>query len=249
MKQLLILLLLIISPIWVNGQFQQQSDNSLRVEGIFITKEKPEKIDFKFTVSYKSLTFETCSDSLMIITKEISDILIKNGVEKELIRVSGISVNENYVYDAMTRIKNGYVGSAGIEIQDNFSQSFTEKMFKSMGSFKYEIEYNVKFSLSEMQKEKLRKNSLEKAIADAKEKAEIIAKQNNLQLIKINRITFEENIGYGLKSNEYDLVKEEEIMPILGQDVFNSELELNPKEISIVKTVLIEWIIKEKNNK
>ena len=247
MKRKLTFILLIIFPFWVNGQFQQQSDNSLRVEGVFITKEKPEKVNFVISVKNQSFDFKNCSDSLLIIITDISGILIENGIDKAIIRVSEIAVNENYEYESNIRTRQGFIGSARIEIQDNFSKNFTEKIFKSINLFKYEIGYNVKFSLSEEQKEKLRKISLEKAMDDAKQKAEIIAIQNDLELIKINRITLDEISGFGYRQDQYDLVKEEEIIPITRHDGFYSELELNPKEISIVKTVFIEWKIKKVN--
>jgi hypothetical protein len=80
-------------------------------------------------------------------------------------------------------------------------------------------------------------------MVDAKEKAEIIAKQTNFKLIKVNRIDFQDNAGFW--DNDYDIALEEEIMQIPRREDFYSNIELNPKEISIVKTVLIEWIIRE----
>jgi uncharacterized protein YggE len=246
MKTKLILLLIILFPFLAIGQFQQQSENSLRVEGIFITKEKPEMIDFSIFIKNKSLDFKKCSDSLLIIIKDISDVLIKNGLIKEKIKISEISVDENYEYESSRRIKNGFIGSAIIEINDIFSSSFTELIFKSINAFNNEIEYSVKFSLSEIQKEKLRKLSLEKALEDANHKAEVIARIKNIDLVRINRITLDESSGFGFRGDQYDLVMDEEVFPMTSEDFFYRELNLNPKEISIVKSVLIEWIIKDK---
>jgi len=246
MKTKLFLILTIILPSLANGQFQKQSENSLRVEGVFITKEKPEMIDFSIFIKNQSFDFKKCSDSLLIIIKNISDVLIENGLSKEKIRISEITVNENYEYESNLKTKNGFVGSARIEIQESFSTKFTELIFKSINSFNYEIGYSVTFSLSENQKEKLRKLSLEKAVEDANQKAEVIAKIGQIQLVRINRITLDETSGFGYRGDKYDLVMEEEMMPITRQEGFFRELNLNPEEISIVKSVLIEWIIKDK---
>jgi hypothetical protein len=246
MKTKLILLLIILFPFLAIGQLQQQSENSLRVEGIFITKEKPEMIDFSIFIKNKSLDYRKCSDSLLLIIKDISDVLIKNGLNKEKIKISEITVNENYVYESNSRIKKGFIGSAIIEIQDIFCTNFTELIFKSINSFKYEIGYGVKFSLSKNQKEKLRKLSLEKALEDANQKAEVIAKIKNIDLVRINRITLDETSGFGYRGDQYDLVMDEEMIPMTREDYFYRDLNLNPKEISIVKSVLIEWIIKDK---
>jgi len=59
--------------------------------------------------------------------------------------------------------------------------------------------------------------------------------------------TFDDISGLSYRDTEYDLVTEEELlMPIMREGAFNINLELSPKEISIIKCVLIEWIIKEK---
>lgn len=243
MKHLSAILWLFIVPFYVNGQFQEQSDNSLRVAGVYITKEIPEMVELNLKVSYTNMDYSTCSDSLLIITGKVSDRFIENGITKEKIRIAGIALNENYTYESGTRVKNGFVGNTKIEIRDSYSQNFVESIFKSIGSLEFTIDYNVSFSLSEPQKEKLRRLSLEKAIIDAKEKAELIAEQNNLKLVKINRVDFQDNAGFW--DNEYDLAFEEELIPITRREDIYSNIELNPKEISIVKTVQIEWIIRE----
>jgi uncharacterized protein len=242
--KLLTAFLLILLPIIGKAQYQQ-SDNTISVQGIFITKETPEQIDFYLTIRYVSPDFKSCSDSLLTITQAISNLLEKNGIKREMIRVSQISVNENYVYIQGERTKQGFIGSSRIEIQSILTQALTEKIFKSVVDFQYDVEYSVSFSLSEQQKEKLRKTSLEKAIQDAKEKAEIIASTNNLRLLRINKINFDDNTRFPMHS-EYDIVKEVLLTRLDYERPSISELNLNPKEIAIVKSVVIEWIIKEK---
>jgi uncharacterized protein len=246
MKHLTVFLLLCL-PIIGKGQFYQQSDNTISVQGVFITMETPEQIDFHLTIKYESPNFKSGSDSLLTITQEISNILEKNGIEKEIIRVSGISVNENYVYDYGERTKQGFIGSSRIEIQSILTQALTEKIFKSVGEFQYDVEYSVSFSLSEQQKEKLRKTTLEKAIQDAREKADIIAQSNNLRLVRINKVNFDDNMEFRPSHSEYDIVQEDFILTRTSPErPFLSELNLNPKEISIMKSIVIEWIIKKR---
>jgi uncharacterized protein len=245
MKNLTVLFLMFL-PVIGKAQFIQQSYNTIRVQGTFITKETPEQIDFSLTIRYASPDFKSCSDSLLAITQEITDILENNGFEREIIRISGISVNENYVYTHGERTKQGFIGSSKIDIQSVLTRELTEKIFRSIGEFKSDIEYSVRFSLSEEQKERLRKTSLEKAIQDAREKAEIIASGNNLELLRINKINFDENAGFGPMHSGYDIVDEETIMYMSIERPSLSELNLNPKEISIVKSIVIEWIIREK---
>jgi len=127
------------------------------------------------------------------------------------------------------------------------NQKLTEAIFKSTGEFHYDVEYSVNFSLSEQQKERLRKITLEKAIQDAREKADLIASSNNLRLVRINKVNFDDNMGFRPSHSEYDIVEEDFILAItLPERPSVSELNLNPKEISIVKSIIMEWIITKK---
>ena len=249
MKNFLTLFLLII-PICLKSQYIDQANNSLRVQGIYITKEKPEIIELAVFIRNKSRDFKTCSDSLTIVLQEVTEIFTKNKIEKEKIKISEISVDENIDYYSGERKKEGFVGVLKIEVQDEFSKTFIEKIFNSLASITFDLTYNVKFSLSESQKEKLRKLAIEKANDDALEKAHNIASINNLELIKINRISYESEFSFGIQNSGYDLVEGflYEEMPITRRatDFENSKLSINPKEVSIVKTVNMEWSIKEK---
>jgi uncharacterized protein len=237
----LIILLLICFSVPGKAQFIQQPDNTIRVQGIFITRETPEQVDFSFTIKYESPELKSCSDSLLIITQEISDILVQNGIEREVIRTSGISVNQNYVYSQGMRIKKGFIGTSRIEIQSILSQELTENVFRSISEFNHDVEYSVRFSFSEQQKDRLRKTSLEKAIDDAREKADIIARSNNLKLSGINRINYDEGGGFSPVHSGFDIVQDE-MMDFMGVErAMMPELNLNPKEISIMKSIVIEW--------
>ncbi len=153
MKHLAVFILICL-PVIVKAQYQQ-SDSTISVQGVFITKETPEQINFSFTIRYESPDFKSCSDSLLIITQMITNIFEKNGIEKEVIRISEMSVNENYVYLHDERKKQGFIGSSKIEIQSILTQALTEKIFRSIGEFQNDVEYSVSFSLSEQQKERL----------------------------------------------------------------------------------------------
>ncbi len=242
MNKLLILAIFIFIPFIENAQGQIQSDNSIMVEGLSITKEQPELIELSLDVNCKSHSFSSCSDSLMIIINSITKTLVKNGINKDLIHKSGISVTEDYKYISGKNVKVGFYGKSRIEISDLFSDEFKNAIFKSISDFQYEVKFNIQFSLSEVQKEKLRKNSLEEAINDAFEKAQIIAKQSQLELGNINKITVVDQNNRGYKGVSYDLVKEN-VSPGMRSEQYNST-EFNPEPMAIIKRVVIEWQFK-----
>lgn len=243
MKKLFILLFLI--PIISNAQFDPISNNSLRVEGIYITKEIPEQIEFLIDISIESMNYQICSDSTFLVIEKLKSKFQENGLDGSLLRIRSLSINENINWHEGKRINNGFLSNAKLEVKEIYKNEFIQKIFKSIQDYS-ELNYSIRFSLSENQKEKLRKIALEKSILDAKEKAKIIAQENNLILVKINKILYGDQWDLGFNSNlENDLINEE-IIPIYRQTIEYKNIDFNPPEISIKKIVTIEWIFKEK---
>lgn len=244
MKKMIVIFLLTI-PFLASAQAVRQGDEALRVRGVYIAKETPEQIDFAISVRHASPDFRTCSDGMILITREISDLLVRKGLDRQLVRISGLSVNENFSYRHGERIREGFIGTAAIEVQAVMSKELTGILFSAIHAIEHDIEYSVRFSLSEQQKERLEKTSLEKAMEDAWQKARIVASYNNLELIRINRISLVEE-GPGMyRQAEYDLTKEGMVFMDAAGSGF-PELSINPKEISIYKSVEMEWMIGKK---
>jgi uncharacterized protein YggE len=232
---------IMLVPLLATAQLSVQPDNTLRVKGTYITKEVPEQIDFTIFIRYSSRDFKTCSDSLLILARDLTDILVENGIERSLIKISNLAVNEKYVFPGGNRVREGFSGSATIEIQSIFTQGFTEAVFTALGSVNYDLSYNVGFSLSEEQKEKLGKAAIEKAMDDAVTKAETIAGRSNLNLKRINRIVFDDDPSSGFIYSADNLARHE-MLAVMEAPAF-SGLELNPQEISIARNITMEWII------
>jgi uncharacterized protein len=237
--------LLAILPLQTIGQLPEPADHhTVRVVGVFTTKEKPAIIEMNMTVNYQNLSYRVTSDSLVIIAQGVRDHFVRNGVNRESISISEILVQENYVFDSGNRTQYGYMGTARIWIRDDFSREFAGVIFRTVGSLDHEVEYSVRFSLSEDQKEELRKAALERAIQDAFDKAGIIAGASNVELVKIHRINFEEEGMAVPFMDDANLAFEESLSA--KREFSDSPLDLNPKEISISRSIAIEWIIQEK---
>ena len=111
------------------------------------------------------------------------------------------------------------------------------------------VEYNIKFNLSEEQKSRLRKDAITLAVADAKEKAAILAKSSSIKLIKINSVSYLDeanifDIDGDIIREELDQMNVAFAMIALPQEMTRN-VDFNPKEIGIYKSVRIEWIIAE----
>lgn len=212
-----------------------------------MTKEKPELLLVSLEISMRSKDYKTCSDSLFLILQESKNTFIANGIDKITIKTTEMAINEDVQYLDGRREKIGYVGNIKFEIEDKYAQTFNEKLLLSIRALKHNISYGIRFKLSESQKEILRKTSIEKAILDAKQKAELIAKNSNLTLVRINKITYDSQINQMSRySLENEIIEEMISPPIACMESMDNmgSIDMNPKEISIYQAVVVEWKIK-----
>ena len=144
--------------------------------------------------------------------------------------------------------KLSFEGNAVLTIENNYTTAYAQKLLSVLQNDSVSFNYNLDFTLSENQKSTLRRKAIEASMADAREKAEAIARAAGVKLWKINSITYsDDETGRGLDS---DLVRENSLFS--GNAVmFKSsgqvpEINFNPKEIGIKKTISVEWSMEEK---
>jgi uncharacterized protein len=245
------LIALTLFSISIKGQFltSPTKDNTLVVEGIAIIKEIPNDILAVITVKAESQNYAECQDKLLNRIGIAKSSILRQNINKDLIKTNEITINEKDEYVDGKREKTGFIGSISLSIETPFSPDFAGKLLTALKIDSLGVEYNIKFKLSEDQKFKLRSEAITLAVADAKEKAMILAKSSNIKLIKIN------SISYLDEGSIFDLDRDiviEELHPrnvsyaIIGSpNEMAQNIDFNPKEVGIYKSVLIEWKIAE----
>jgi len=215
-----------------------QNTNKLNVEGIARLSEVPDEIIVSIDLTVKDSLYQECFNKSMEALKNLKATFKKNGIDPEAIKSKAIVVNEQYEYRHNKRTKIGYVSNIGLEIKATFTQKFSNALLKSLDKEGLEINYRIAFGFSDELKDKLRQKAIELAVADAKQKAETIAKAAGLELGSIA------NINYGNTKSGFQ--------PVLLTDSEFSEaprtmnksfagINLNPKEQHIQKSINISW--------
>ncbi|MCW0485048.1 SIMPL domain-containing protein [Gaoshiqia sediminis] len=245
MKKTILLLTLIIGV--VNFNFAQ-TKNKISVKGIARIKEKPELIVVSINLFVRTQDYNTCFQEALSALNELKSEFEKNGIEKSQLKSNEIIVSELYDWEGFQKKSNGFFSRIELEIKQTFSPESSKKLLNSLNAKGLNLSYSIKFDFSETQKEKIRELAIEKAIEDAKVKAAIISKSANLKLTGISNIRYNdsnENFGYlNIEDDELEVV--EQSIPITQQDSQFGEIDLNPKEKSISKFILIEWDYVEK---
>ena len=247
-----IFLFVLLSVCCSSPQFGQSNtpcrENSLLVNGTAILKQTPEILTASITIRVKGLKFNECQEKLVKAIEQATNMLVKKGIEKEIIHTNDLNVAERSEYISEGRTKLSYEGSSSVNVEHLYSQEYAKRLLSALQNDSVNFLYNLDFTLSESQKSMLRQKAINLAISDAKEKAEAIAKSANIRLVRINNITFTDNEQGRLY--ESDLVQEGRMnsgyiamSKSAGQ---TPAIDFNPKEIGIRKGVTIEWLIEEK---
>jgi uncharacterized protein YggE len=233
------LIALTLFSISVKGQFltSPTKDNTLVVDGNAIIKAIPNDILAVITVKAESQNYTECQDKLLNRIGIVKSSILRQNINKDLIKTNEITINEKNEYVDGKKMKTGLQGSISLSIETTFSPDFAGKLLTALEIDSLGVEYNIRFNLSEDQKSKLRKEAITLAVADAKEKAIILAKSSNIKLIKINAISYldEGNIF----DHDRDIVREEfnpilEAFAVMGSpNEMAQNVDFNPKEIGI----------------
>jgi len=245
----LLLTLLTVLTLTLQAQTNQPcKENILIVNGTAILKQTPEMLIASISVNVKADKYIDCQDKLVKAIAQVTSLLNKSGIEKEYLRTNDLYVSEQREYLPNNVVKLHFEGNSSISVEHLYSIDFAKKLLAALQNEAVSLHYSLSFNLSEKQKEMLRKKAIETAIADAKTKAEAIASASGVRLLKINSITFNDNeMG---RSYESDLVQENRMyagdiaMSKAGNP--SPEIDFNPKELGIRKSIVVEWLIEEK---
>jgi len=235
MKKVLLFGLILIGTLNLSGQ-----EKILSVQGVARIKEKPELIVITGNLIVKDSLYNECFEKALEKINVLKDIFSSNGIHKDKIKSKEIIVSESFKWEGNTRIKVGYSTNIEIEIEEIFTQDLSKKLLKSLSTKGLDLNYKIQFAFSKKQKDELRKSAIKEAVRDAKEKAEILSSAAGLNLKGIIKIDYKtSNVDFAVI--EDDLIMEEMIPITRQQDYSFGQVDLNPKESTIIKSVFIDW--------
>jgi hypothetical protein len=243
---------LLIFSVISNGQLysSQTKDHTILVKGTAIIKQIPELIFVSINVKSESQDYSDCQNRVLFKMEKVKIAILKQKISKDLIKTNEITINERKEFINGKTVNTGFIGNISIIIESPYSIDISNKLLTAFKSDSLVLNYTVGFRLSEAQKSQLRQEAITLAIEDAKEKALLIAKSSNIKLLNINSITYlDDDLTY---LRDRDIIREvvrpsqDAFLSVRGTDSDTPNIDFNPKEIGIIKSVRIEWTIEEK---
>ncbi len=233
-----------ISLVWtvaVMGiAFAQETANNVEVVGTASVKSTPELMVLNIPIIIRDSTYVECANNLQKKLADLQKSMERAGLSEEQLKILDFSIGENYEYSRKLQksVKIGYQGRGSLQIEDSYSADLLQKIIKVLE--KHESTFNLHFNLSESQKDMLRKQSIEKAVADAKEKAHTLAKASGVILGDIIKISYGRAIA---KDNANYRLEKDIMIRGVGSAQNSAKADLSPKEMSISTNVVLKWAI------
>ncbi len=141
-------------------------------------------VDAGITVDNRG-TVKEVQDTINTINNKIINALRDIGIEKTDIKTSNYSVYPNYKYDNNINTINGYNGNATVEVKVRNTQTVSQVIETVTSAGANQIQ-GVRFTIDKP--EVFREEARDKAIANAREQAEKMAKNLGIKLGKIVNI-------------------------------------------------------------
>jgi uncharacterized protein YggE len=214
--------------------FGQGANSFIKVKGQATVKAQPEILTVQIPLRVQELSYEKCNETLKSTFNSLTAALIAAGFDKENIKSDRLRVNEVYNYQSGQRIRTGFEGSITVHLETNYTDESLAQIMSTLQQEEYNFGYNLGFELSEKQKRDLKEESMKDAVADAREKAEILATAAGMKLGSIFEINY-----------EYDHAQSGPFMAerayMADAKVGGEDISLNPEDMEIRKEVGIIW--------
>lgn len=208
---------------------------SLKVKGEATVKAIPELMMINIPLEAKASTYSQTSDNLTKTYNDLESALVKAGIADDKIQSSSLRIQENYRYENRERILDGYVGSIQVYLELDHTPDNIKAVISTLKQENFNFGYNLSFGLSEAQKEKLLEEALISAVADGKNKAEILAESLEVRILSLDEV------NYGYMSGAPDVFEPKMRMEASAMSDGGDQLNLNPREMEIRKEVGLIW--------
>jgi uncharacterized protein YggE len=208
------------------SSFSQQGSHVLHIQGQSTVSEFPELMMINVTLKSKNSVYSKCADLLRSYYGQLERAFVINGVSKEKLKPGKLHISKSFALSSglpKTRIQDGYSGSVSVLIELPYNSNSLKSVIKTLEETEFPTSYSIYYKLSNEQKDKLLKWSIELAISDAKKKAKHIAATLNIELSKIKKINF----GFSEETDN------------------QQDFRLSPEKMVIKKAIGIIWNIEE----
>ncbi|WP_373497466.1 SIMPL domain-containing protein [Aquiflexum sp.] len=219
--------------------FSQENIPMIEVEGKSEISIMPDEAIIHLSLMEKAMKVADVTNALNKKTKSIEDALKKTNVKDYDFTVDNYYVSVNRVYAKGTSRDSGYVASQTIKVRvrniDKDLVKITESLHQTA-----DMGFNIQFTISDKVRKSSEQKLLELAIADARSKADVIAKSLGIQNIQVHRVNYTSD-----GNNFYPVMRQSKSMMAMDMAESRQEPTFSPEEQKLSDKVLVSFTFKK----
>jgi len=219
----------------VGSVFAQENIPLIQVEGTSELSIMPDEALMYISLSEKAMKVSDATNALNKKTKSIEDALKKTRVIGYTFTVDNYFVNVNRVYSNNSSKDSGYVAAQNIKVRVKISDQNLIKMTEALHQTT-DMTYNVQFQVSDALRKSSANKLLELAIADAKSKADVIAKSLGVSKLLVHNVTYTSG-----NSNYTPVMRNAKAMMAMDMSESYQEPTFNLEEQKLNDRVLVSF--------
>jgi len=226
-----VLSLLLVTPELIFGQEPKSTEIEVLGFGKMTTN-----ADFTILIisffgydKHKTLLMKKLNDESEIIRKDLMDY----GFKPDQITLTDFHIQDSYENANPPAKRRRFQGYRGIIVKFNFEYDLNAKVTDKLATHPLKPTFQFQFQLSEEKKGEIRKILMEKALGDAKTKAEIIASTDKGKLKRIIKIRYGEQ-KFTPNSDVNTVYLTSAASPSLSQIV-------NSPSVDYRETIVVTW--------
>ncbi|HLT71768.1 MAG TPA: SIMPL domain-containing protein [Cyclobacteriaceae bacterium] len=237
MKLLLVLLLTVpLSAI-------AQNTPHLQVTGVGRLRSQPDLAILNIDLGTIRLEF---SDAVSVLESDYEQMvkhLEGEGFSREDIKTSDYGIRPNWIYGLQRSYDSGFVGRHGLKVELANTKENLARTISVFSKSPVQARLSISFTVSDSLEESIRNELIKRAIADASQKAKLMAEASGQQLGKIVKIAYEGgSSGRRFHDVDYDMAL---MQSVPDEVVIREQVEYTVKEMSFEDEVMVTYEVKE----
>jgi uncharacterized protein YggE len=213
----------------------QSSSGLLEVTGTAVCEELPRDMRVTMPIAIIDSTYLKCSQDLNATLQDLKADLTAIGFEPDQVTTRNYAIAENFEYRQGQRIRSGFKGQVTVELRTEYKPALIDAFLKT--AEKFQLQYTIRFLLTEEQKEELSKEAMVLAVKDARKKAGVLSEASGVRLESIEKISYlEQSMRPGPLVTVQAMTSE-------SDQAQGNGLKLFPGAVSVSKSVLMVWNI------
>ncbi|WP_209319647.1 SIMPL domain-containing protein [Ancylomarina longa] len=234
MKKISVILILIS---FYASSFAQSGMATLSVKGESKIFQMPDIMEISITISNKDMEYQGCIDQNLEQVNRLKKAMESARIKNMQLLDVGQRVNEERSYIGGKSVPNGYRANYQLMLKVPAESGVIYSSLQAMKQSEVVMNYNANYKLSPDLLKSVEKTLMEQAVADAVQKAQILAEASKCQLIRILQIK------YGVADSPYSPIRYMGKNESLKTSSVAAESFTNPNPIALTDRVEIDYQI------